>query len=98
MTTYQIAQGIAFRLVGGEAFIVTPNRAMHRVRSKSGVTILAELRSGPQTRDALVASMRAQFRGDSETITATVDAFVAQLVAQEIITVSQDAEGFDGDG
>lgn len=76
---------VAYREVGGQAFLVTTDRAMHRVRAASGVAIVKALREGPLTLAELTRRMQSAFRGDPDEIAATTAAFVAQLAGKGIV-------------
>lgn len=76
---------VAFRVVGGEAFLVTPDRAMHRVTAASGVVILEALQARAHTHATLLAEVASRFRGETEQIERDTDGFLADLLARGVV-------------
>ena len=87
--SFRLRDDIAFRVVGGEAFLVTADRTMHRVAAPTGVAILEAIQSRPQTRAALVAALSAQFLAEPDQIERDTVAFLDSLVTRGV------AEEFD---
>ncbi len=85
LQTLRLRSDIAFRVVSGEGFLVTADRAMHRVASASGVAILEALAARPQTRAELYAALVSRFRGAPEQIERDTDAFLTSLVARGVV-------------
>lgn len=82
---------IAFRVVSGEGFLVTADRAMHRVAAPSGVAILEALAARPHSRKELYIALASRFRGDPEQIARDTDVFLTRLVARGVV------EEFEGE-
>lgn len=81
---YRLRDDAARREVGGEFFIVTADRAMHRIAAKSGVSVLRLLAEQPHSVAELATALAPRFDADFETIRADVEAFVATLRARGI--------------
>lgn len=76
---WELHPGVAWRVIAGEAYLVTPSRSMHRVAEPSGVWTLETLSRGPQTLDALVAGARGQFGGEHADMRGDLGRFLRQL-------------------
>jgi hypothetical protein len=79
----------AHRTVGGEVFVVTADRAFHRMAAATAVELFAMLNGSGATRDELVARLVARYRVDAGQAGADVDAFLASLIEGQVL-VQQD--------
>ncbi len=76
---------VAWRPVAGEIFLVTPDRAMHRVASPTGAAIVKALAGPGVERGDLIVQLTQRFTGHPSAIAADVDAFLASLTAAGIL-------------
>lgn len=81
---YRLRDDAARREVGGEFFIVTADRAMHRIAAQSGVSVLRLLAERPHSVAELTAALAPRFDADMATIRTDVETFVATLQARGI--------------
>lgn len=74
----------AAREVGGEVFIVTEDRGLHRLESATAVELFRALRAGTTRRDSLVERIVAEFDVSPEVAGADIDQFLETLVERRI--------------
>lgn len=77
---YQIARRVAWRLVAGELFAITPDGMQHHVESPTGVLVWSEIEKGGRDRDQLLKAILAEFDVDEATAAADLDEFLSSLV------------------
>lgn len=69
----------AHRLVGGEYFVVTADRAFHHVHVPTAVTLYAELVTGPKSESELTDLLCAGYEVDRPTAQRDVTGFLGTL-------------------
>lgn len=81
----------AHRLVGGEVFIVTDDRAFHRLDSPTAIDVFQALAEAPQgtTRAELVDLLVGRYQVSTEQAEADVDRFLHTLV-ERLVAVQVD--------
>ncbi|MCB9738996.1 MAG: PqqD family protein [Deltaproteobacteria bacterium] len=81
---YRLRDDAARREVDGEFFIVTADRAMHRIAARSGVSVLRLLAERPHSVAELTDALAPRFDAEVATIRHDVETFVATLAARGI--------------
>ncbi len=76
---------VSYRVVGGEVFIITVDRAFHRVQVPSAVDIVLALSQAPKVLSELVILVTTKYRVEKAQATADLEAFLQLLVAQQIV-------------
>jgi len=76
---WRLRQGAAWRDVGGEVFVITEDRAFHRVRTASGADILRAIAAAPVTADSLAELVVARYAVDRPTAARDIERFLADL-------------------
>ena len=77
---WTLDEGAAYRLVGGEYFVVTADRAFHHIHVPSAVTLFEALVSGPQSGDALTRQLCGRFDVDEAAAGRDISMFLKMLV------------------
>ena len=77
--TWTLDPTAAHRLVGGEYFIVTADRAFHHVHVPSAVTLYGALAGGPKSQSELTDALCANYRVDREAAAQDVANFIRTL-------------------
>lgn len=81
---YALHPNAAWRDVGGEVFVITDDRAFHRLRTATAADLLRALAAGTGEPEALVSTLTAKYQVDVVAARADVDRFLATLVAKRI--------------
>jgi len=95
--TWNLTSGAAHRLVGGEYFVVTDDRAFHHIHVSSAVALFRAFTQGPQTTHSLVSALVGQFEVAEDVATQDVNAFVAMLVERRLAARTQSLKPAHGD-
>lgn len=74
----------AWRTVAGEVFVVTDDRAFHRLAVPSATAIFAALEQGPTDLDAIVAQLCERFEVEAGVARREADRFVRTLLDRGI--------------
>ncbi len=85
-STWSLQAGAAHRLVGGEYFVVTDDRAFHHIHVPSAVALFRQLTLGPQTTDSLVTTLLSEFDVGEAVASRDVLAFVGTLTERQLVT------------
>ena len=81
---YAVHPLAAHRTVGGEIFVVTDDRAFHRISTPTAVDLFKALGTAGARRDDLVALLVGRYRVQAEQAGADVDEFLASLVGKRV--------------
>jgi len=84
---YVVARNVAWRLVAGELFAITPDGRQHHVESPTGVFIWSEIDKGRSERAQLLKAVLAEFEIDPKTAAADLDEFLASLLSAALISL-----------
>lgn len=95
-TRFTVHPFAAHRTVAGEVFVVTADRAFHRMAAPTAVELFGMLSPAGTTRDEMVARLVQRYRVDARQAGADVDAFLDSLVQRQVL-VRQDGQGADAD-
>ncbi len=91
-STWSLKPTAAHRLVGGEYFVVTGDRAFHHIHVPSAVTLFRELTAGPCTSGALVSALVHEFDVAEDVAAQDVQVFVATLVDRQLAVPAGEVE------
>lgn len=83
-TRYVLHPQAAHRSVGGEVYIVTEDRAFHRLSTATAIDLFMALASGPSTRDDLVTLLCQRFQVSHDRAQQDVDTFLQTLVDRHV--------------
>lgn len=81
---YAVHPQAAHRTVGGEIFVVTDDRAFHRISTPTAVDLFQALVAGGARRGDLVALLVARYQVQADQAGADVDAFLGSLVERRV--------------
>jgi hypothetical protein len=84
--SYSISNDVAWREVGGELFVITPDGFLHGVRSEAGLFIWLQLEKGSGRQEILVA-LCSHFDVAPEEAARDFDEFVTTMVEKGLITL-----------
>jgi hypothetical protein len=84
--SYCISSDVAWREVGGELFVITPDGFLHGVRSAAGLFIWLEIEKGFSREDILL-SLCSQFDVAPEEAARDLDEFVTTMVEKGLISL-----------
>lgn len=82
---YALHPQLAHRAVGPEVFLVTDDRAFHRLSSTTAVELFEKLKQGECRRDELVATLTERYEVSPERAAEDVDAFLQSLLERLVI-------------
>jgi hypothetical protein len=88
---YRVHPQAAHRRVGGEFFVVTSDRAFHRLRLSTAVDVFAAMVAAPSTHAELVALLCQRYQVDAEAAGRDLTAYLQDLLAKQLICVAQPA-------
>lgn len=88
---YCVHPQAAHRRVGGEFFVVTGDRAFHRLRLPTAVDAFAAIVAAPSTHAELVALLCGRYQVDAEAAGRDLAAYLQDLLAKQLICVAQPA-------
>ena len=89
---YALHPRAAWRQVGGEIFVITGDRAFHRLATPTAVGLLRQLAQEPKAGWQLASELVQNYRVDLATAQADVALFVQALVERQIAVVVADAD------
>ncbi len=81
----------AWRNVGGEVFVITGDRAFHRLAAPTAVDLLKRLALAPATVGELADQLVRDYQVDTATAQRDVTAFVEALIAKQIAAPTETA-------
>ncbi len=84
---YALHPQLAHRAVGPEVFLVTDDRAFHRLSSSTSVELFEKMKQGKCRRDELVATLTERYEVSPERAAEDVDAFL-QMLLERLVIVS----------
>ncbi|MBI3073909.1 MAG: PqqD family protein [Deltaproteobacteria bacterium] len=81
---YELSPDIAWRKIGGEAFLITRDGALtHRLNGTA--TRILELVLNDKTTDEIVATLTAEFSGAPDAILRDVDDLMTEMVSRGVL-------------
>lgn len=83
----------AWRNVGGEVFVITGDRAFHRLAAPTAVDLIKRLAAAPATVSELAELLVRDYQVDAATARQDVTTFVGTLLAKQIATAHEPASG-----
>ena len=81
---YKVNKDAAWRVVGGELFVVTADGSLHNIKADSGLFLWRKLEKGA-TVPELVSALTENYEVDEQTAVADVDEFVETLVLKQAL-------------
>ena len=90
-TRFRVHPQAAHRRVGGEYFVVTGDRAFHRLRLTTAVDLFEAIATRPQSRSDLVALLCSRYRVEADVAGRDLDAFLTDLVDRQLICAEPSA-------
>ncbi len=90
---YRLRDEAAYREVGETVFVVTADRALHKMANPTALAIFRTLESGPASVDELASTLTRRFDVDNATARADAQAFITTLVERKL--VAEDAKSRD---
>lgn len=88
-TTYRVHPLASHRVVGGEVFIVTADRAFHRLSVPTAVDAFLEIAKGTVRRAELDALIVARYRVSTQQAHEDVGAFLQSLLDKQVIVATE---------
>jgi len=82
---YTLHPQLAHRAVGPEVFLITDDRAFHRLSSSTAVELFEKLKQGACRRDELVAMLTDRYEVSPEHAARDIDAFLQVLLERLVI-------------
>ncbi len=83
----------AWRNVGGEVFVITGDRAFHRLAAPTAVDLIKRLAAAPATVSELAELLVRDYQVDAATACLDVTTFVDTLLAKQIATANEPTGG-----
>jgi hypothetical protein len=83
--TFRVHPQAAHRHVAGEIFVVTDDRAFHRIRVRTAVEVFLSLATGPKSRDYLVSVLCQRFQVEAAQAARDLDVFLADMVERRLV-------------
>ncbi len=90
-TRYAVHPQASHRAVGGEIFIVTRDRAFHRLSVPSAVDTFLAIAQGNARRADLEAQVVARYQVSAQQAHVDVGLFLQSLLDKQVIVVAEDA-------
>ena len=85
---YHVHPEAAHRLVGGEVFVVTADRAFHRLHTPTAIDLFQRLAAGPVSAAELVSFLTARYAVSSTDAAGDVAAFLGTLLERRLATTA----------
>ncbi len=86
--SYTISSDVAWREVGGELFVITPDGFLHGVRSEAGLFIWRHIEQG-LSRNEILAALCAEFEVSSDEAGKDLDEFLESMIGKGLITLEE---------
>jgi hypothetical protein len=93
---YAVHPRAAHRAVGGEVFIVTGDRAFHRLSVPSAVDLFAAVVAGQGDRAQLLALLVARYAVNADVAARDLDAFLDALLSRGVLVADEPVPVQDG--
>ncbi len=85
---YAISTDVAWREVGGELFVISPDGFLHGVRSEAGLFIWLQIERG-SPRSEIIADLCEQFDVAPEEARRDFDEFVGTMLSKGLVLVRE---------
>lgn len=89
-TKYSVHPRAAHRQVAGEVFVITEDRAFHRLATPTAVDLFQALVRGPATQQELVDLLSRRYQVQPDQAQADVTSFLRSLVDRRVLVASGD--------